>query len=51
MGLIINSDIDFSKFGWVNNVANIIKQKPQKVKVWMKKYMLDFYNKNCFKRK
>lgn len=47
---VIKSDIDFSKFGWVGKVAIIINQKSQKVNQWMKKYMSDFYNQNCFKR-
>lgn len=50
INLILNSDIDFSKFGWVNKVAILINKKPQKVNQWMKKYMLEFYNNNCFKR-
>lgn len=48
--LILNSGIDFSKFGWVNEVAKIINKNSQKVNKWMKRYMLDFYEKNCFKR-
>ena len=49
--LILNSDIDFSKYGWSGQVAKIINQKPQKVNQWMKRYMFDFYNTYCFKRK
>jgi len=49
--LILNSDIDFNKFGWVGKVANIINKQPQKVNQWMKKYMIDFYNEKCFKSK
>jgi len=49
--LILNSDIDFNKFGWVGKVANIIDKQPQKVNQWMKKYMVDFYNEKCFKSK
>lgn len=48
---IKNSDIDFSKFGWVKKVSEIVNIKHQKVNKWMKKYMLDFYNEKCFKRK
>lgn len=48
---IINSDIDFSKFGWVNEVSKLINKKPQKIKAFMKKYLLEFYNDKCFKRK
>lgn len=49
--LILASDIDFSKNGWVGKVADLIDQKPQKIKGWMKKVMPDFYEKNCNKRK
>lgn len=48
--IIKNSDIEFDKFGWVNKVAVIINQKPQKVNKWMQRMMLDFYNDKCFKR-
>lgn len=49
--LVKNSDIDFSKFGWVGQVAILIDKKPQKINEWMKKYMLEFYETKCFKRK
>lgn len=49
--LVKNSNIDFSKFGWVNQVAKLINKAPQKICGWMKKYLPDFYQKNCFKRK
>lgn len=48
--LILNSDVDFSKFGWVGKIAKLINIPPQKVNIFMKKYMSDFYQ-NCFKRK
>ena len=48
--LILNSNIDFSKFGWVKKVSNIIRIQEQRVNKWMKKNMLDFYNEKCFKR-
>jgi len=50
INLILESDIDFSKFGWVNRVAVLIGIPPQKVNLFMKKYMSDFY-KTCFIRK
>jgi very-short-patch-repair endonuclease len=50
ISFIINSGIDFSKFGWVNSVSDILKIKPQKVKGWMEKNMAEFY-KSCYKRK
>jgi len=49
--LILNSDIDFSKYGWVQKVSEILKISPQKVGKWMKRNMLEFYNTKCFKRK
>jgi very-short-patch-repair endonuclease len=49
--LIKNSSIDFSKFGWVTKVSELINQKPQKVNSWMKKIMPDFYEEKCFKKK
>jgi very-short-patch-repair endonuclease len=47
----INSDIDFSKFGWVNRVSGITGIKSQKVHKWMKRVVPDFYEKECFKRR
>lgn len=49
--IILNSEIEFSKFGWVGEVAKIINKTTQNVNAWMKRYMLDFYQENCFKRK
>lgn len=49
--LILNSNIDFAKYGWVQQVSRILKISPQKVNNWMKRNMLDFYNIKCFKRK
>lgn len=48
---LLNSNIDFSKFGWVNKAAKILNIYPQKVNKWMKKNMPEFYEENCFKRK
>lgn len=48
---LIESDIEFDKFGWVGPASNIIGIKSQKVNTWMKKYMFDFYNEKCFKKK
>lgn len=49
--IILKSGIDFSKFGWVNMVSDIINQRPQKINKWMKRFMKDFYESYCFKRK
>lgn len=46
---LLDSNIDFSKFGWVNKASKIIGIKPQKVNTWMKRFMPDFYS-NCYKR-
>lgn len=44
-----NSNVDFSKFGWVTHISKIINKKPQKINGWMKKYCPDILNK-AFKR-
>lgn len=49
--VIKRSSIDFTKFGWVDDVGLIINQKPQKVNGWMKRFMSEFYELECFKRK
>ena len=49
--LVKNSNINFSKPGWVGKVSILIDKKPQKINGWMKKYMLEFYETKCFKRK
>lgn len=35
------AEIDYSKWGWASKVAEIIGQKPQKVRVWMKRFTPD----------
>jgi hypothetical protein len=47
---VLQSNIDFSKFGWVKQVAVILNKSSQKVNKWMKKNMSDFYNTKCFKK-
>lgn len=47
---VLNSDIRFSKHGWVQQVAKILNIKPQKVNRWMKRYLPDVYELQCFKR-
>lgn len=52
-GMITNImalDIDFSKFGWVQEVSKNINVSHTQVKRFMSKYMQDFYNK-CYKRR
>jgi very-short-patch-repair endonuclease len=48
--LILNSNIDFLKYGWVKDVSELANIKYQKVNKWMKLYMIDFYETKCFKR-
>ncbi len=48
---LLNSNIDFSKFGWVQKASEILQITPQKVNCWMKKNMKTFYESNCFHRK
>lgn len=48
---ILSSNIDFSKYGWVSKVSNLIGVRHQEIKKWMKKNMSDFYEKNCFKKR
>mgnify|MGYP000868652126 CR=1 FL=1 len=50
MDIIINSDIDFSKLGWVNEVSKLLNISHTSVKKFMEKYMSDFYKEKCFKR-
>ena len=51
MEIIKNSNIDFSKYGWVKEASNLTNIKQQKINKWMKRYMEEFYNEKCFKRK
>jgi very-short-patch-repair endonuclease len=49
--LILNSGIDFSKFGWVRKVSELLNINHGKVNKWMKLYMPEFYKTKCFVRK
>jgi len=51
INLIKNSNINFSKFGWVNEVAKLLNMKTQHINKWMKRHMLNFYSEKCFRRK
>lgn len=46
---ILNSNIDFSKYGWSKQVCELIKI--YNAKQWMIKYMPEFYENKCFKKK
>lgn len=47
--LILESNINFCKFGWVGQVAMILNKKHQHVHKWMIAIMPEFYE-TCFKR-
>jgi endogenous inhibitor of DNA gyrase (YacG/DUF329 family) len=47
--LLLNSNIDFSKYGWVQKAAAILNVP--KASKWIKKYMSNFYEEKCFKIK
>ena len=49
--LVMGSGIDFSKFGWCSKLSPIINMKPQKVSIFMERYMNEFYVTNCFRKK
>jgi very-short-patch-repair endonuclease/rubredoxin len=42
------SNIDFSEFGWVNQVAKILDIRPQSVCRWMRINMEEFLKEKCF---
>lgn len=48
---LLNSNITFDKFGWVNQACKIIGCGNSHVSFWMKKNMQEFYNERCFRRK
>lgn len=49
--IILHSNIDFSKFGWVSKVASVLNIRHQRVSSWMRRYLSDFYEHHCYKRK
>lgn len=49
--LVLNSGIDFFKFGWSSKVSALLGIKSQKSNKWMKRYMPDFYEEKCYKKK
>lgn len=48
--ILKESDIDFTKFGWVKHAAEIIGIKPNKVNQWLKKHDPEFLD-TCFVKK
>jgi len=41
--IVSTSGIDFSSFGWVNQVSRLTGKKYQKINAWMKKYLPEIY--------
>jgi very-short-patch-repair endonuclease len=48
--IVFSSDIDFSSFGWVNQVSHLTGKKHQKINGWMKKYLPEIYESSYKKR-
>ena len=49
--LILESGIDFGKFGWVKEVSKLFNISNNKGGNFIRKYMPEFYEERCFKRK
>ena len=47
--IIINCGVNFQKYGWIEDIKNILGVSHTHVKRFMKKYMIDFYNQ-CYQR-
>lgn len=48
--IILNANVDFNKLGWVHKISDLTGLLPQKVNLFMKKYLPEFYEQ-CFHRK
>lgn len=47
---LLKSDIDFTKRGWIKQAAAFIgRSDPGRMRQWMKAYLPDFYEANCYK--
>lgn len=53
MNKLINANIDFSKWGWVQRAADTLGMQPQKINPWMKRYfpemLAESFQKQCAK--
>ena len=49
--LILNSNIDFSKLGWLSKVSTLLNMSHSYTKRYMEKYLFDFYSEKCYNRK
>lgn len=48
--IILNSNIDFSKFGWVEKLASLFGITAQKTGAYIRKHFKDFYSTECFRK-
>lgn len=48
---VLNSGIDFTKYGWIKELSNLIAYSVQATLRWIKNNMKDFYNEKCYKNK
>jgi hypothetical protein len=46
--IVLNNNIDYSKFGWGIPLSKLFKISPQKTKIWVKNNMPEFYEQNCY---
>jgi very-short-patch-repair endonuclease len=49
--MILESEIDFSKFGWVKEVSILLNVSENSGGRFIRKHMKDFYEESCFKRR
>lgn len=42
--LILNSGVDFTRWGWITQVSKVLNITPQKTGSWIRIYMPDFYD-------
>jgi len=49
--IVLNSGIEFSKFGWVGKLSKLFNISVNKAGTWVKAHMPEFYKEKCFKRK
>lgn len=50
INMILNSNIDFSKYGWCAKVASLLDKDVMTIKRWMLRCMPEFYERCCYKR-
>jgi hypothetical protein len=48
--LVLSSSINFSRYGWCAQVAQLINKDVMYIKRWMKRHLPEFYETNCYKR-